>query len=142
MECYQISIWHDYLLKNGYLEFPLRGARIESVAHYILLLYPDNEWNIFYFYVPAGVHGNVTLEVLPEDAKVFPFEVYNSLLKNWRRSKGVLINTKSDIVSIHWTRTGKLEGPREGITVIDINKKVFHFPGVEEFKKAFAGAFK
>jgi hypothetical protein len=138
MECYQVSIWYDYLLKDGYLEFPLRGARIESVADYILRFFPDNEWNVFYFYVPAGVHGSVTLKVFPEDAKVFPFEVYNSLLKNWRRSKGVLVNTKSDMVAIYWSRTGRLEGPHEGITVITIDKKVYNFPGVKEFEKAFA----
>jgi hypothetical protein len=133
---YRLWITSDSLINNGYIEFPIRGARIERIDN-VLFLFPDTFYNVFYVLVRACADGRSKINVLPRNAVVYPFTVFNPSSKIYRYSMGALISAKSDMVSIEW-KVKNIDGNlTSGITSISVYKDVYNFQNVQEFKRAF-----
>jgi len=112
--------WNGKKYERFYVEFPLKGARIEKTEKGNLVLRSADGWVTYDVYVPCGYRGGSEVEILePEDRIELDYFVYRSPRGNLGISHGKLVSAKSRSIKFRWKRSGRLYGSSpQGITVL------------------------
>lgn len=101
-----------------YLQFPIKGARIEKGKNDLIL--KPGRYNLFYYFIWSGHRGETEVKIKDWEKTVatYKFRKYESERGSLGISREVFVLTPFNSVEIEWSRTGLVEGAKRGVTRI------------------------